>query len=70
MRLPKQAPAVKRHVSVGLTRGEIQPSDCPWYKAIACAGAVVACAAACASGPEACIPCFAALGSSSCIDCV
>jgi hypothetical protein len=31
---------------------------------------VLACAASCLAGPEACIACFAGLGSSSCIDCL
>jgi hypothetical protein len=34
------------------------------------AAAVAACAATCALGPEDCLPCFASLGASSCIDCL
>lgn len=70
MRLPIQAAAVSRHVSVGRFDVAIAPSDCSWLKKIACAGALAACGALCVGGPEACIPCFAALGATSCIDCI
>ena len=70
MRMPNQAHPVKRSMSIGYLEGGVQPSDCPWYKAAACAVAVGLCADSCALGPEVCFPCFAGLGQTSCIDCL
>lgn len=52
---------------------ELYPQgDCGVLKAIACAGAVLACAGACASGVglPACAACFTGIGASGCIDCL
>jgi hypothetical protein len=71
MRMPTQAPAIKRHVSVASTAGGIEPSDCSVFKKIACAGALAACAVACVgTGGLACAECLAGIGASGCIDCV
>ena len=70
MRLPNQAPPVSRQVDVGRFDVAVEPSGCGILKGIGCAAALAACGALCVGGPEACIPCFAALGATSCIDCL
>jgi hypothetical protein len=71
MRVPKQTSPVTRLASTATFGPKVAISgDCPWYKKVACGAAVLACAASCLAGPEACIACFAGLGSSSCIDCL
>lgn len=70
MKLPKQVAPVQRRENFGPVPGNIAMSDCPWYKAVGCAAAIAACVATCALGPEACLPCFASLGASSCMDCL
>ncbi|UFZ05008.1 hypothetical protein LQG66_01425 [Bradyrhizobium ontarionense] len=70
MRLPSQTIPVTRNLGMDRLSGGLQPSDCPWYKAAACAAAVGLCADTCLVGPEACIACFAALGQTSCVDCL
>jgi len=70
MRLPRQAPTVSRFATADRFDAAVEPSDCSWLKKIACAGALAACGALCAGGPEACLPCFAGLGATSCVDCL
>jgi hypothetical protein len=71
MRLPNQTLPVKRSIGIGRIEGAIRPSDCDVLKAVACAAAVGLCAGACVTGAEpACIACFAALGQTSCVDCL
>lgn len=73
MLLPLQSAPVLRMTSTTkiTSTNLVNPSGCPWYKAIACGAAVAACAGVCyASGFTACASCFAALGQSSCIDCL
>jgi hypothetical protein len=46
---------------------------CAWYDKLSCSAAIVACGVVCANvelGPEACVGCLSAIGSSSCICCV
>lgn len=69
MRMPKQAPPVQRSIAVGRLEIGIRPSDCPWYKAAACGAATVACGAL-AEDPPALIGCLAAIGQTSCVDCI
>jgi hypothetical protein len=50
----------------------VVPQECSWVKKITCAGALAACAVACATGigaPE-CAICLAAVGGGGCGDCV
>jgi len=54
----------------GVTPAAVHPQGCSIWKKIGCAAALAACAASCViTGPE-CVGCFAALGASSCIDCL
>lgn len=83
MYLPIQAKSITRNVSqVRATKNAVTPSysvlddpisifGCNWKKKIVCGASVAACSAICyASGPVACLACFAELGRSSCIDCL
>src|SRR5215211_7907689 len=66
MRVPKQTSPVIRLASAASFGPKVAISgDCPWYKKIACGAAVVACAASCLAGPEACIACFAGRSEST-----
>jgi hypothetical protein len=71
MRLPNQAPAITRGVSIDPADGAINLSGCSVFKKIACAAALAACAAVCVgSAGTACVECLAGLGASGCVDCV
>lgn len=70
MRLPTQAPAVSRSVSIDHYAGEIGSSGCSFLKKAACAAATVACGAVCVGSlGTACVQCLAGIGASGCIDC-
>jgi hypothetical protein len=70
MRLPYQANAVARGVSISRMANSVEPSGCPLPKKIACAGAIAACGAVCyASLGTACVQCLAGIGASGCLDC-
>ena len=73
MKLPKLS--LPTGVNSGIPRStniaSVEPQGCGLGKKIACAAAVLACAAACATGvgAPACAACFASIGAGSCIDC-
>ena len=70
MRIPMQAAAVTRSVSIGRYTGEVQSSDCNFLKKAACGVATVACGAVCVGSlGTACVECLAGIGASGCIDC-
>jgi hypothetical protein len=71
MRMPTQAPAIKRHVSVASTAGGIEPSDCSVFKKNRlCRCARGLCRRLCRHRGLACAECLAGIGASGCIDCV
>jgi len=72
MKLPKLTLDRERDGdSTPYIRSGMTPQGCGLGKKIACAAAVLACAAACATGvgAPACAACFASIGAGSCIDC-
>jgi|GEM_PF-3104036 len=74
MRLPSLTPpdfTLHNSTAPTVVQAGVEPQGCNVFKKIACAGALVACAAVCAgTGGAACPACFAALGMGSCIDCL
>lgn len=68
MRLPFQAPAIRRSVSTQPLHDGVSISGC---NRIACAVAVVTCGAACLSGggTAGCLQCLASIGATGCADC-
>jgi hypothetical protein len=71
MRLPIQAPAVARGVSIDPISATIGASGCNIFKKAACAAALLACGAVCVgSAGMACAQCLAGIGAAGCIDCV
>jgi hypothetical protein len=77
MKLPIQSKPVLRYVgdtgmATALTDAVIA-SGCSTWKKIGCSTALAACGGICAApgvGWAVCFECFAALGASSCIDCL
>jgi hypothetical protein len=70
MRLPNQAAPVTRFSGVYPVAGNVQPSDCPWYKKVACVAAALGCGVVCVgSWGTACLQCIGATVG-GCGDCV
>jgi len=70
MNLPNQAePVIRDFTTARFTGNGIMPQGCDTLKKIACAGALLACAAPCAT-VAGCVVCLAGVGASGCIDCL
>jgi hypothetical protein len=75
MKIPIQAQPVIRNVStanhMNVLDNGITASGCSTWTAVGCAASLAACGAVCyGSGGLACAPCLAAIGASSCMECL